>query len=161
EASQQWQLQWDDFNQRTAKITQTAQVEQTRIQHLEQRIVTINQRQAKLKEEQEQINFGQLNDEIQSLTKQVSAATAVTENQNEQLSQIREEISSLQSTQKQLTQQLDKVRNELQKSRGQQASLEALQQTALGQRNNRVVQWLTKYKLDKLPRLAQQVEVES
>lgn len=159
EAMQTWQYQWDEFNQNAAKSTQTAQVEQTRIQHLEQRLATIKQRQVKLTQEQEQINFSQLDHDIVELSKRVSEATELTENQNQQLEEIRDEIRTLQTSQQQSTNQLDQVRNQLQRLRGQQASLEALQQTALGQRNNRVIQWLAKHSLDKKPRLAQGVEV--
>lgn len=161
QAMQNWQTQWDDFNQRAAKTTQTAQVEQTRIQHLEQRLASIKQRQAKLAEEQEQINFSQLESKIAELTDLVAEVTSETENQNEKLAELREEITTLQSEHHQATNQLDEVRNQLQRLRGQQASLEALQQTALGQRNNRVIQWLAQHQLDKKPRLAQNVEVES
>ncbi|MHB1947276.1 MAG: chromosome segregation protein SMC [Gammaproteobacteria bacterium] len=161
DAMHSWQQQWDTFNQRAATSTQTAQVEQTRIQHLEQRLATIKQRIAKLDQEQEQINFTQLDQEIAELSKQVAAAMELTENQDMRLEEIRDEIKTLQSVQQQSTNQLDQVRNQLQRLRGQQASLEALQQTALGQRNNRVIQWLAKHNLDKKPRLAQGIEVES
>src|SRR5579872_1916603 len=63
EAVQTWQSQWDQFNQQTAKTTQTAQVEQTRITHLEQRLVSIKQRKTQLEQEQAQINFEELDKE--------------------------------------------------------------------------------------------------
>ena len=44
---------------------------------------------------------------------------------------------------------------------GDKASLEALQQTALGQRNNPIIQWLVQHQLDRQPRLAQDIEVEA
>ncbi len=160
-STQAWQAQWEEFNQTVANSTQIAQVEQTRIQHLEQRLASIKQRQANLLQEQEQINFSQLDKEITELSQLVEAANEQTQYQDDQLARIRDEITELQSAQHQLTQQLDQVRNQLQKARGQQASLEALQQTALGQRNNQVIQWLSKHNLEKQPRLAQGVEVES
>lgn len=159
EATQIWQTSWDDFNQSTARTTQSAQVEQTRIQHLEQKLSSLKQRQAKLSLEQEQFNFVELEHEIQALTDQVDSAITLAEEQDGQLQDIREEIIELQSSQKQATSRLDHVRSSLQKMRGQQASLEALQQTALGQRNDRQVQWLTQHNLDKNQRLAQGIEV--
>lgn len=161
EAMQSWQQQWDEFNQRAAKSTQTAQVEQTRIQHLEQKIQSIKQRYAKIEQDQSQIDFSQLDNEIEELSKQLSEATDLTENHQEQLEQTREKISNLKTSQHEATNRLDQVRNELQKLRGQQASLEALQETALGQRNNRITQWLAKHNLDKKQRLAQGIEVAS
>jgi chromosome segregation protein len=160
-ATHNWQAQWDEFNQHVASTTQKAQVEQTRIQHLEQQLASLKQRQAKLTADQEQINFSQLDKEIAILTEQVSDMNSQSLSHDEQLEQIREQISETQDAQQQAMRQLDQVRSQLQRLKGQQASLEALQQTALGQRNNRVTQWLAKHKLDNEMRLAQGVEVES
>jgi len=161
EATQIWQMNWDEFNLFTAKATQVAQVEQTRIQHLEQKLSSLKQRQEKLTLEQEQVNFGDLEKELITLSSQLDEVTALTEEQDEQLDLLRDEVTDLQSNQHSITTQLDQVRNDLQKMRGQQASLDALQQTALGQRNNSQVQWLSKHDLDQKPRLAQGVEVEA
>jgi chromosome segregation protein len=161
EMMNKWQSQWDEFNQLFSNTTQIAQVEQTRIQHLEQQLVSIKQRQVKLEQEQAQLDFKKLTEEIDELTQQISEAAMQTENYVQELHQLKNSISTVQTTQQQTTQQLDKTRNELQRLRGQQASLEALQQTALGQRNNRVIQWLAQHKLDKQSRLAQHIEVES
>jgi chromosome segregation protein len=159
EALQSWQSRWDEFNQRAAKSTQTAQVEQTRIQHLEQKLSSIKQRQVKLEQDQGQINFSDLEMEIESLSEQLLDVTDQTEEHNTQLTHFSQQLNAFRTSQQQTTSRLDEVRNEIQRLHGQQASLEALQQTALGQRNNRVVQWLEKNQLDKHPRLAQGIEV--
>ena len=156
-----WQSRWDEFNQQAARSTQTAQVEQTRIQHLEQGIQTAKQRQTRLEQEQSQINFSELAQEIEVLSEQVIESEEQTENHQDQVKQVKDKISSLQHLQQDSTKRLDQVRNELQRFRGQQASLEALQETALGQRNSRTTQWLAKHGLDKKPRLAQGIEVQS
>jgi chromosome segregation protein len=160
DATQQWQVTWDDFNQFIAKTTQSAQVEQTRIQHLEQKLATLKQRQLKLSAEQEQFQFAELENEIAALNDQVDSATQTAEEHDNQLDQIRTEASALQGNEQQLTRQLDQVRSQLQTMRGQHASLTALQQTALGQNDNRQVQWLAQHDLDKNRRLAQGVEVQ-
>jgi chromosome segregation protein len=157
----QWQNQWDDFNIHHSKTTQTAQVEQTQIQHLEQRLATLKQRHVKLNQETTQFDFTKLEQELEMLSNQVSEVIAETENRIEALAHVRDRISTQQTKRDQTTLQLDQIRNELQRLRGQQASLEALQQTALGQRNNQIISWLSKHNLDKQPRLAQSVEVES
>src|SRR5579883_11740 len=159
-AMQTWQTQWDEFNQRTAKTAQTAEVQQTRIQHLEQTLASLKKRQEKLLEDQKIINFSQLDSDIEELTQHLAEVTAETENHDEKLAAVRKEIATLENDYQQFTQELNQIRNQLQRFRGQQASLEALQQTALGQRNNQVIQWLAKHQLDKKPRLAQEVEVE-
>lgn len=161
QAMQTWQTQWDEFNQRAAKTTQTAQVEQTRIQHLEQTLTSITARKDKLASEQGQINFTQIDNEIAELSEKVTEATEIALNYDEQLEKLREEIVTLKTTEEQYIQQLDQIRHQLQQCRGQQASLSALQETALGQRNNPITQWLSDHQFDKKPRLAQGIEVEA
>ncbi len=161
EALQTWQTQWDQFNHRSAQMTQTAQVEQTRITHLEQRLGSIKQRQVQLEQEQAQINFASLDEEIKDLSERVSDMTNSSMEHAQQLNDVRQAISTEQAAQQKINQELDDVRNRVQQSRGQQSSLVALQQTALGQRNNPVAEWLSKHQLDTLPRLAQSIEVES
>ena len=158
---QSWQNGWDEFNQRLAKITQTAEVERTRIVYLEQQLTSFKQYKTQCEAEQAQINFKELNTEIADLSQQVSQATTLSAKQNQQLIHIQQEMGTAEVLQQQTVRQLDQVRNHLQQLRGKQASLEALQQTALGQRDNPNTAWLTKHKLDQLPRLAQCVEVES
>jgi len=161
QAMQAWQTQWDEFNQRAAKLTQTAQVEQTRITHLEQRLSSIKQRQKTLEQEQSQIDFSKLNSEIEAISQRETELSEKSKTHNGNLDQTRKEINQLQTSQQQLSKELDQTRSNLQRLRGQQASLEALQQTALGQRNNPVTQWLAKHNLSGKPRLAQCVEVEA
>ena len=62
-----------------------------------------------------------------------------------QLHQVKEKISALQANQQNRPPNWIKCAISLQKCRGQQSSLEALQQTALGQRNNRQVEWLAQH----------------
>ena len=70
-------------------------------------------------------------------------------------------ISQLRDEDQQLTQRLDSSRADVQKVRGQLASLEAMQQAALGQSEGEVSDWLAGEKLAEKPRLAQQLDVES
>lgn len=161
EAMQQWQTQWDEFNQHVSKNTQSMQVEQTRIQHLEQRIASIKQRQAKLDQEKLQFDFSKLEREIEEIALQIADVVQQTDYQTQQLIEASQNITTLRTTQQKSTERLDQVRNELQVLHGKQASLEALQETALGRRNNQLTHWLTEHKLDKQPRLAEGVEVES
>jgi len=158
---QTWQNRWDEFNTVAAKTTQTAQVEQTRIQHLEQRIASLQKRQAQLLEEQSRLNFSELTKEVEAFTRQAHEVAAVLETHKEQLTTLRQDIHALQTAQQTSHTNLDTVRSELQRLRGQQASLEALQQTALGQRDNLASPWVAEHNLGGKPRLAQSIQVES
>ena len=155
------QSQWDEFNQTMAETTQTAEVKQTQIQHLEQKIASLTQRQIQLKQDEPQFDFPKLEQEIALLFENSSMLDVQKTEQETALTATRQQIASAQTTQKQTIQALDQVRNELQRYRGQQASLDALQQTALGQRNNPIIPWLAQHQLDQLPRLAQEIKVEA
>jgi chromosome segregation protein len=161
EAVQHWQSNWDNFNQISAKNTQAAQVEQTRIQHLEQKIASLQQRQGKLKEDQSQHQVGSLEQANAEAAELAGEVVTKAETQENNLKELHEKITASQTAQQGATARLDQVRNTLQKLRGRQSSLEALQQTALGQRNNRQVEWLAQHNLDKKPRLAQSIAVQA
>jgi chromosome segregation protein len=161
EAIQDWQDRWDEFNQTAAKTTQTAQVEQTRIQHVEQTINSLQKRQEQLQQDQGRFNFSGLSQEIESLSKKSYDVSEKLEFQREQLETTRQEISTMQMAYQDSTKRLDGVRSELQRLLGQQASLEALQQTALGQRDNPTASWVAKHGYGDKPRLAQNIQVEA
>lgn len=161
EELQTWQSHWDDFNQQAAKTSQTAQVEQARIQHVEQRIAFLTKRQEQLQQDQSRFNFSELNKEIEDFSKQAYEVSEQLEFKSKHLEDIRSEISTLQTAQQDSNTNLDKLRSELQRLRGQQASLEALQQTALGQRDNPAAPWVSQHQLDSKPRLAQNIQVEN
>src|SRR3990167_7182652 len=58
------QSHWDEFNQTAAKVAETAQVEKTRIEHLEQKILFLKKRQEQLTQDQSRFNFSELSKEI-------------------------------------------------------------------------------------------------
>lgn len=157
---QSMQIEWDEFNQTSAKTMQTAQVEQTHIQHHEQKIIFLQKRQTQLQEEKNRFNFEELNQELETFTLQAHELTEILESHENELAAVRDQIQSLQSEQLESNANLDKVRSELQRLRGQQASLEALQQTALGQKNNPSADWVARHQLENRSRLAKNIQVE-
>lgn len=159
-SSQSWQTKWDSFHQQTMKVNQQVEVEQARIHHLQQKLQTIKHQQSKIQQEQLAINFSELDNEIQGFAKQLQEVEGQLEEYEAQFDEVKQQISTLQSERQQASVQLDQVRSELQKLRGKQASVEALQQAALGQRDLPVLKWLAQHELDKNPRLAQGIEVE-
>lgn len=158
--SQAWQGKWDAFHQQTMKVNQQVEVEQARIQHLQQKLQTIQHQQGKIQQEQGSINFSELDKEIRDLVQQLQETESQLEEYEQQFDEVKEQIILLQGERQQASIQLDQVRSELQKMRGKQASVEALQQAALGQRDQPALKWLSQHALDKNPRLAQGIEVE-
>jgi chromosome segregation protein len=157
---QQWQQHWDTFNQKAAAPRQRAEVEQTRIRHVEQTIHRLQQRLVKLEEES---NDTSSNPEDQALA-DLRQKIATLDNQVQTHEKNVAELVSRVEQQREMNQDhginLDLARRERQKLQGRHASLQALQQSALGKTNVPVVQWLEKNRLNNLPRLAQKIQVE-
>ncbi len=160
QAMQTWQSEWDEFNRRAAEPSQTAQVERTRIDHLERQFDQLDQRLARIEDEKGRLNSDELVEEIEQLTAQEAERQAAREKLEAELQQVREQIGNLRETVQQQSRQLDTDRSELQQMKGRQASLEALQKAALGKDNSAVVQWLSARGIADAPRLAQQLTVE-
>ncbi len=158
---QQWQTGWDQFNQAYAKTTQTAEVEKTKIEHLEQKIKFMSDRQTKVTQEQGQIDFVQLEQELSALGEQIGASQESYTQKNQELSQTQEKIVTLQSTQKSINKKLEDCKYRLQQYAAEESSLKTLQQTALGQRNQSTTQWLTQQQLHNNQRLGQAIKVDA
>lgn len=159
ETMQVWQQRWDEFNQSAAKINQTAQVTKTHLAHLEQRITMLKQRETQLRENQTECDGSIINNEIAMFNEQTNIAKTQLETLQFELDERREYLLGLQTEQREGSIQLDQMRSEMQKLLGQQASLEALQQTALGQRDQQAQHWAETHDLAKQPRLAQHIKV--
>jgi chromosome segregation protein len=161
QAMQEWQNHSDEFNQSVAKHTQVAQVEQTRIQHIEQNIAALTQRKTKLEHEKAQFDFSTLENEVEVISEQLIVAMEQVDEHNSQLADSVERIKQVRGEQQKTTERLNEVRNQLQVFNGQQASLSALQTTAIGKKDNPLMKWLAEHNLDQHPRLAENVEVEA
>jgi len=151
-----WQNAWDQFNQGASGSRQKAEVQQSRIQHLEtsrqrlqERINKLQAEQAGLKDSGDDGETEQLNEQLAELELQAGERRESTAGKNESL-------AGLRSRERDIATELDQLRLQLQTSRGRQASLEALQQAALGQ-GKAVENWLQQQALADRPRLADQV----
>lgn len=159
EAMQRWQNDWDSFNQRAAEPRQRAEVQQSRIQHLEQVQQRLLQRIEKLREEKANLQDGSDDDSINELTEKLAELDLIAEEKRSQLDTYIEKLDLTRSDNNHRANELDQLRSELQKMRGRHASLEALQQAALGEKNKAVTQWLVNNELSNKPRLAETVVV--
>ncbi len=159
QAMQTWQAEWDQFNQQAAEPAQTAQVERTRINHLEQQGDNLQRRLQRLDEELGRLDDTRLLAEIDELEALEQEQEARVETLQEQLAGKVEEINAQREANSQSARRLDQARAELQSGKGRQASLEALQQAALGKKGDEVAQWLEQRDLQQAARLAQSLKV--
>jgi chromosome segregation protein len=160
EAMHDWQQQWDEFNQHAAEPRQQSEVQQSRIQHVEQVLQRIANRTRQLEEEKQGLASGPADTEIEELGEQLAEfelTMAELEDRSETL------VETLASTRDSSTSQstdLNQVRSQLQQMRGRQASLEALQQAAMEDGNKAVGDWLQAQRIADQPRLLEQMQVD-
>ncbi|ALO46433.1 chromosome segregation protein SMC [Pseudohongiella spirulinae] len=159
ERMQQWQHEWDGFSQRSEEPRQTAEVEQSRIQQLEKIVERGIERRARLKEERATLGENPEQDAIEELSMQLTQMEDDLEAQQAQSSDMAEGINQERSRGQQLSAELDQARSDLQRGKGQFASLEALQQAALGQKDNKLNAWLTERGLADNARLGEKIQV--
>ena len=159
-AMQTWQSEWDSFSEAATEPARNAEVERTRIQHVEEHLQRQKQRLDRLQEELGKQSHEKLISESDELEQQIKKdeteiqqAESILEEKKNQIGQLRDSVHSLNI-------QLDESRGELQDLRGRSASLEALQQAALGKEEGAVTQWLNNQHLQDAPRLAEELDVE-
>lgn len=157
---QNWQQTWDTANREIAQTDQRVHVEQTRIHHLEQHLQTVKQRMERLQQEHDQhaVEFSQLPHD--DLSQQQSALQAQQAEIEQSLQTLKQSFAEQREQNQQYANELDNSKHRLQTLSGQQASLEALQQAALGQQEETVVNWLKQFELSDHRRLAQLLQVE-
>lgn len=157
----QWQQDWDAFNQRAEEPRQVAEVEQSRIQQLENIVERGLERKNKLEAESKALAEGPVDDSASAASSEVllleeSIAGLQTKNRslNQAIEQHRADLSRG-------SDELNEIRSELQTAKGKQSSLDALQQAALGQDNDSLNKWLGKQGLDNQIRLAEGLRIEA
>ncbi len=158
-AMQDWQIRWDEFNQKAQEPSQTAQIERTKISQLEQNILNQERRIEKLQEELNHFSTTQIEEALTHLETELASSEEVAQTLQEQLDHEREVIQTQRDENYQLTNELDKQRSHLQSLKGRKASLEALQQAALGKNDKPLKQWLERHQIIDRPRLAEQISV--
>jgi chromosome segregation protein len=155
-----WQEGWENFNQQSAEISQNAEVMRTRIQHLEDNILQLKQRCERLEQEHQQFTPQTLHQDIETIQDQLVKKDEETASYKDVLNRCLEEIDGQRDNINNITSQLAGHRKELQSAQGRQASLEALQQAALGKNDSASTHWLESQNLQGALRLAQSIKVD-
>jgi chromosome segregation protein len=157
-----WQTQWETFQENLGQLLQQDRVAQTQIQHYQQQCQNLKKRLERLEQEETEQNQILVEDkETTELEQALSDAQQKQQMAQLEQEQAREAINTQRTRLQQLAKELDTHKSHLQKNQGHSASLIALQQEALGQRETSLVAWLKQHNLAEYPRLAQLVQVET
>ena len=160
EAMHGWQQQWDEFNSRAAKPRQQAEVQQSRLQHLEQAMQRLQSRITQLDEEQRGLAPGDDDAEVAQLGEQQSSLEANMGSLEARGEHLLTELNEARESSDRCGRELNEARSELQQMKGRQASLEALQQAARESSDQAVGDWLEAQQLSRQPRLLEKMQVQ-
>ncbi|MTI13783.1 chromosome segregation protein SMC [Sansalvadorimonas verongulae] len=155
-----WQQTWDAFNQQSSEPRRVAEVEQSRIQHLELALDRMGERLARQKEELAGLQAISADEELEPLHEELAELSFQSEELQERRDTLQDDIREQRQTLTALEQERSACSRLLNESRGRRASLDALQQAALDQGEGGL-RWLKQKGLANQPRLAEQLQVSS
>jgi chromosome segregation protein len=160
QAMQAWQQRWEAFTREASESAQKAMVERARIEQLDSRLRRSLSQQERVHAERDSLGELDAGAAIVALAAREASAARESEAAEAGLEAVLRDVQAARENEQRLQTELDGARAELTRIRGQQVSLEALQQAALGQVKGKVVDWLEGHSLAGRPRLAQQLAVE-
>ncbi|MDH3266761.1 MAG: chromosome segregation protein SMC, partial [Gammaproteobacteria bacterium] len=159
EALAEWQRQWDGYTASANEAQQQRNVERTRSEEIESRILSFAERRKKLDEASSGASADELKADFDELTTQEQRKRQARDEFDRHLTDIGDKIRKLREQDLKLTRLVDERRAGLQTGQGKYASLEALQQAALGEGDEGVQEWLDKAGLEQNKRVAQKLNV--
>lgn len=158
---QAWQTEWEAFKARSEEPRREAEVQQARIQQHERNIERFRARILNLEKEEATLSTGELENELEALRKQAGELEQTVSAHQESISSVVAEIQERRAGIQSKDAELETARQSLSKLRGRQASLEELQQRALGRRGGAIAKWMQAEGLSDARRLAECIEVDA
>ncbi len=155
-----WQRRWDAFNEQAANNDRDAEVQASRIEHLEQLLQRLQRRHGELESlrtqpvEHDTADVDLLAEEIDTLEAQARLLDLQIDESLKELAQGREDVIERERV-------LDEARGEVQGLRHELATLQALQEAALGQQVPEAVDWIAANQLNERARLGEVLAVVS
>ncbi len=154
------QTEWERFQTLMSQAERQVDVEQTRIHHLTQKIHSISERVAHLEQQRTTLSTTELPQQIDALSQQSAQFKHQLDTLQNVLTELNQQIQRQKQTNQHTQSECDRQRQSLHQLQNQKASLEALQQAALGKHNQGAVQWLEQQGWKNRPRLLEGVIVE-
>lgn len=161
QAVQAWQNEWEAWNKSATEYARRLDVGRTRLDHLETGIEELAARRRSLQKELDSIDRESLDSQIGELTAEVETAAQEYADACRGIEDKRQELQNLRRQNLQVSRQLNEQRLLVQKQEGRLASLDALQQSAMGEDREQSGHAIKQAGLEKFPRLAQQINVDS
>lgn len=160
ELQQHWQGLWDKHLIESSQYTQEAQIQQSKIQHIEKSWQANEHRLTKLRNELASLDDSSLQQQLIELLQQRDEHSFKQDEWNKEFENIQIQITEQRELLQQATANLHRQQQTLQKLVAQQTSLQTLQEEALGKKHNKAEQWLKDNQLHEAKRLAENITVE-
>jgi chromosome segregation protein len=160
EAMHTWQSDWETWSEEAAEPARMRDAEAARIQHLVQAVAQLEQRRDRLRGEQASLPGEDLERSTHEQRAEIERAERHTVELERSVAARQEALNRARDGERASADTLHEVRERQQALGGRLASLQALQQDALGKRPGAVMEWLRETGLAEQPRLAEQLHVD-
>ncbi len=154
-----WQYQWDEINQAYQEPMQQVEREKQAIQHLQKHSIEQQQREQKIQTELQQLAIEETEKNITVLEARYREAASACDKVLLKREEILTDISQVKQQLRDVHQEREDKQKQLQHLKEQKASLQALQNAALGKDNKKLNQWLATHHLEHYPRLGEVISI--
>jgi len=161
QALQAWQANWDQHTTEQNEKSSQAEVEQTRIDHVDRHLLQLTERLERLRQQSSGINDEKIESDLDQASEQADTAQEQIDAAGSELDDIREQYAERQTDNAQIEEGLHDARQELENLSGRHSSLQALQEAALGEGEPDIQDWLRDNGLLNKPRLADLLQVSA
>jgi len=160
EAMKAGQSKWDSFIQSSSEPIQQAEVQESRIDYLEQLIGRLDQKIEKIDIENKSLIGSTFENDLDNFNEKIAKAELEVNQQEFSLKNITNQIEKTRQDYSLLDSRLNKSRTDLQALLGKKSSLESLECSLLDVDDNKKA-WFKTNKIEKNQRLAEKIEVDS
>ena len=154
------QQRWDQFTSEAAKVAQAGEIEQSKIALLEDSLQRLNQRLKAVGDDKTRLSEQAVAEEIGPLEAMIETQEAQVERIQAEFDGLARQLQSQRVQNEQLSRTLNEQRSEMQHLAGRRASLDALQQAALGQAGDDTA-WVSEQGLESALRVGESLEVDA
>ncbi|GMQ76456.1 MAG: chromosome segregation protein SMC [Gammaproteobacteria bacterium] len=159
EAMHAWQSDWETWSEEAAEPARMRDAEAARIQHLVQTVAQLEERRERLRSEQAGLPGEQLERSTAERRAELERAERHALELERAVTARQQELQRARQGERESGDALHAARERQQALGGRRASLQALQQDALGKRPGAAMEWLRDAGLAEHPRLAEQLQV--
>ncbi len=161
QAYQDWQNIWETFTQDATRPEKDGDIQRTRIEEQERQIAHLKNKQQRLQESLADITTQADDTKLEDLRLEVTQQDEVCEDLERQLEDLEEKVLSKRGEIDEITEELQTLREQHQTASARLASLQELQDIALGDEDEPFNEWLAANGMWQVQRLSNELEVEA